>query len=81
MTPFFASLALLYIVAGGAWLRRAYIGEKALVMVTLAHSRPERESASTRFFHALLGLAYLAMGLAWVLPLLWKTHHFHWPKF
>lgn len=81
MTSFFAASAVFYIVLGWLWLRRAYIGEKALVMVTLAHSRPEREPASTRLFHAFLGLAYFAMGLAWVLPLLWKTRHFHWPKF
>ena len=81
MTSFFASLAVLYTVLGGFCLRRAYIGEKRLLMVTLAHPRPEREAAGTRLFQAFLGLAYLAMGLAWVLPLLWKSHSFHWPKF
>lgn len=81
MTSFFAASAAFYIVLGWVWLRRAYVGEKALLFVTLAHPRGERETSGYRLFQAFLGLAYFAMGLAWVLPLLWKTHHFHWPKF
>ena len=81
MTLLFACLSVFYIAVGWLWLRRAYIGEKRLLMVTLAHPRPEREPASTRLFHAFLGIAHLGLGVAWLLPLLWKTHRLHWPTF
>lgn len=81
MTSLFASLAVFYLFLSWVWLRRAYVGEKALLFVTLSQPRGERESSGNRVFQALLGLACLAMGLAWVLPLLWNSHRFHWPKF
>lgn len=81
MTSFFASLAVLYTALGGLWLRRAYIGEKRLLMVTLAHPRPEREAAGTRFFQAFLGIAHLGLGIVWLLVILSKNHRLHWPPF
>lgn len=81
MISIFACLAVIYIVVGVLWLRRAYVGERAPLMVTIAHSRPEREAAGTRLFHAFLGIAHLGIGVAWLLPLVWKSHRLHWPAF
>lgn len=75
MHTYFAVLAVLWIGLGALWLRRAWVGIKAPLMMTLFHSKGERDSSRVRLGNALLGIANITLGVAYLLVLFFKHSH------
>ncbi len=77
MTSFHAFMAAFSIALGLLWLRRAYVGIKAPLVLTLANPRGERETDRARLMHAFMGLANIAIGVTYLMLILWKTGRLH----
>jgi len=75
MTSYYVSLGVLWIGLGVMWLRRASRGIKAPLLTTLLRSKGEPESSRVRVGHALLGIANIGLGIAYLLVLLLKRGH------
>jgi hypothetical protein len=77
MISFHAFMAVFSITLGALWLRRAYLGVKAPLIVTLGNPTGERESRRARLRHASMGIANIAIGATYLMLILWKTGYLH----
>ena len=75
MTSYYVFLGLLWVGLGVMWLRRASRGIKAPLLITLSRSKGEPETSRVRAGHALLGIANIGLGIAYLLVLLLKRGH------
>lgn len=75
MISYYSALAVLWIGLGLLWLRRAAVGTKAPLLMTLLRSKGQPESSRVRFGHALLGIANIVLGVSYLIMLLLKTRH------
>jgi hypothetical protein len=73
----YLALAVVWIGLGVLWLRRAVVGTKAPLLMTLFRSKGQPESSRVRFGHAVLGIANILLGMSYLLVLLLKTRHLH----
>ncbi|MGE5323163.1 MAG: hypothetical protein ACM3SW_09890, partial [Actinomycetota bacterium] len=67
--------AVLWIVLGAWWLRRAWVGAKRPLLNTLVHSKGEPDSSGVRLGNAVLGIANIVLGTVYLLSLLFKSGH------
>lgn len=75
MTSMYVCLSIMWLAVGALWLRRAYMGEKRLLVVTLTQPHAERESRRTRLTHGFMGMAYLGLGIWGLIALALKASH------
>ena len=77
VTSSYVALAVLWIGLGVLWLRRALVGTKAPLAMTLFRSKGEPESSRIRFGHAILGIANIILGMSYLIILLMRNRHLH----
>lgn len=75
MTFSYLALAVVWIGLGVLWLRRAVVGTKAPLLMTLFRSKGQPETSRVRFGHAVLGIANIVLGVSYLVMLLLKTRH------
>jgi hypothetical protein len=63
-------MAMIWTALGILWLKRAYLGRKEALLVTLRHPSGQPERKRARLAHALLGAASLFIGVAHLVLLL-----------
>lgn len=63
-------MAVIWMALGILWLKRAHLGRKEALLVTLRHPSGQAESKRARLAHALLGAASLFIGVAHLVLLL-----------
>lgn len=75
MHSYYAVLAVFWIGLGALWLRRAWVGIKAPLMMTLFRSKGERDSSHVRVGNAVMGIANILLGVGYLLIALYKSGH------
>lgn len=75
MHSYYIVLAVFWIGLGALWLRRAWVGVKAPLLKTLFHPEGEPDTSAVRLGNAVLGIANVVLGTAYLLILIFKQGH------
>lgn len=75
MHSYGVAIGVFWIIVGAFWLRRAWLGARTPLLISLARTKGERDSSAVRVGNALMGIAGIVIGLVYLLQPLFKHGH------